>query len=326
MPRLTFSTADAPEGRAHDYYAGLVSVGFDVDEADPEFSAEITTYRLGKVIAHVSTVGAQTFRRTAERIAVDGLTHLTFQLQVDGDISGDFDGVPARAGPGEIIVADLSRPLVMRTTAVRVISIGIMKPTSGPLAQLGRGCHGVVLVGDAGAMLADYLMSLSRNLPTMPASAAEGAGSALVELLAAAVRGSDIATARDSRSGRVRDIIEARLSEGLTPARIAAEAGLSRAALYRLFEGSGGVAQVIWRRRLARARQALTDRGDNRSIAEIATAWGFSSEAHFSRAFRRQYGHTPTAARQGAFPLARTTPELAPNGASRFAAWVRELG
>jgi AraC-like DNA-binding protein len=31
----------------------------------------------------------------------------------------------------------------------------------------------------------------------------------------------------------------------------------------------------------------------NRSVAEIAFSWGFTSQAHFSRAFRAQTGLTP---------------------------------
>lgn len=326
VPRLTFTTEDAPAGRAHEYYAGLVAVGFDVSDAGPDFSAEVTTFRLGKVIAHVSRVGSQTIRRSAERIATDGLAHLTFQLQFEGSIAGDFDGVEAFAGPGEVIVADLSRPMVLRTSAVSVISIGMMKPGTGHLAQLGRAWHGAVLNGDAGAILADYLTSLARNLPTMHAAAAEGAALALVELLAAALNGAAGGAVRNSRSDRVRDYIESHLSEDLTPARIAAAAGFSRAALYRLFRGSGGVSQVIWRRRLARARQSLVDPSETRGVAEIAAAWGFSSEAHFSRAFRRQFGHTPTQARRGAAPVAHSTPTLAPETAPLFATWVRDLG
>ena len=40
-------------------------------------------------------------------------------------------------------------------------------------------------------------------------------------------------------------------------------------------------------------------RQSDRTISEIAFAWGFSSSAHFSRAFRKRFGVTPTAFRRG---------------------------
>jgi len=43
----------------------------------------------------------------------------------------------------------------------------------------------------------------------------------------------------------------------------------------------------------------------HRLLVDIAFAWGFNSQAHFSRAFRRKYGQSPSAFRQraGAAPL-----------------------
>lgn len=49
----------------------------------------------------------------------------------------------------------------------------------------------------------------------------------------------------------------------------------------------------IWTTRLDGCRGDLARRSD-RTISEIAFAWGFSSSAHFSRAFRKRYGVTPS--------------------------------
>jgi AraC-like DNA-binding protein len=46
------------------------------------------------------------------------------------------------------------------------------------------------------------------------------------------------------------------------------------------------VAGWIRSRRLARCRVALTDVRQDRTITEIATKWGFSDVAHFSRTFK----------------------------------------
>lgn len=73
---------------------------------------------------------------------------------------------------------------------------------------------------------------------------------------------------------------------------------MSRATLYRLFESIGGIAAYIQSRRLARAYAALVRPAHrHRRLYDIALDWGFVSEAHFSRSFRRAFGLSPSEAR-----------------------------
>jgi len=58
------------------------------------------------------------------------------------------------------------------------------------------------------------------------------------------------------------------------------------------------IADYIWTTRLDGCRGDLARRS-HQSISEIAFAWGFSSSAHFSRAFRKRFGLTPSAFRRG---------------------------
>jgi AraC-like DNA-binding protein len=63
------------------------------------------------------------------------------------------------------------------------------------------------------------------------------------------------------------------------------------------------------------------------SLARIAEEHGFESSAHFSRAFRQQYGHCP---RDAASASTATACERAPVGASGASAdplaqWLRAL-
>jgi AraC family transcriptional regulator len=61
-----------------------------------------------------------------------------------------------------------------------------------------------------------------------------------------------------------------------------------------------GVAEYMRRLRLDWAADCLRQEGD--SVAEIATAAGFSDQSHFTRRFRRHFGITPAAFRRGRKP------------------------
>jgi AraC-like DNA-binding protein len=92
----------------------------------------------------------------------------------------------------------------------------------------------------------------------------------------------------------------------LGPQAVADAVGLSLRHLSRLFSADGeSITQYIWSERLSRAYRELTDvRLRKTSIGEIAFRWGFSSQAHFSRAIRERYGASPMSLRDAADDVA----------------------
>ena len=98
----------------------------------------------------------------------------------------------------------------------------------------------------------------------------------------------------------VLDYIEARLGEPIYLSDLSALAGLSRIRFAAEFKDTTGLSPYayILRRRIARAQEML-GRVDC-SIVGIALDLGFSSQAHFTEAFRRIVGVTPGAWRKAA--------------------------
>ncbi len=96
------------------------------------------------------------------------------------------------------------------------------------------------------------------------------------------------------RRKRVAEFIEAHLSENLSLAAMAHEAGLSAHHFGKAFKGSFGVTPggYVTRRRIHRAKELLLS--DHQSITEIAYALGFCSHSHLSEAFRKATGMTPS--------------------------------
>lgn len=91
-------------------------------------------------------------------------------------------------------------------------------------------------------------------------------------------------------------------NSALSASSIAQSLHVSRRRLDLLFKRSTGspVSEWIRRRRLEEAANRLKDPAcAPRSITDIAFSLGFESIAHFARAFRKQYGCTPSQWRQG---------------------------
>jgi AraC-like DNA-binding protein len=97
--------------------------------------------------------------------------------------------------------------------------------------------------------------------------------------------------------GQAKAYIEQRLHDpDLRPSEVADAQFISVRYLQKLFQAEG-VTMLEWTRsaRLQRARRDLGDPAQgHRTIATIAASWGFRHPGHFRRAFRAEFGMTPT--------------------------------
>lgn len=168
----------------------------------------------------------------------------------------------------------------------------------------------------AGLLLSELLGSIVRNAPKI--------GDAdltrlTIELLGAALglnADGGMRTQPAQRTMSHRDItyfIDAHTdSTDLSPASIAAHFNTSVRQLYRLLQATGWTpASLIWARRLARAQEMLTQNTHHAQIIEVALACGFKDGAHFSRAYRKAFGHPPKAERNRAGAAPAPAPESA---------------
>jgi len=92
---------------------------------------------------------------------------------------------------------------------------------------------------------------------------------------------------------RVREYVEAHLSESMDLAELAGIAGLSVFHFARQFKQSAGVTphHYLVQRRVERAQDMLSR--TDLSLAEVALAAGFSDQSHLARHFRQMLGTTP---------------------------------
>jgi len=110
-----------------------------------------------------------------------------------------------------------------------------------------------------------------------------------------------LSSAKASALINVRAAIEARLADPRLDAEmVAAAAGVSvRYANALLAQEGTSIARLVQSRRLDRCHKALKDPLQaHRTVAEIASSWGFSDMTHFGRRFKAAYGVLPSELRR----------------------------
>ena len=83
----------------------------------------------------------------------------------------------------------------------------------------------------------------------------------------------------------------------LRPATLCRLVGMSRSNLYRLLDDAGGVARYIQTKRLLEARTLLSCPSDDKPISAIAEELCFADASSFTRAFKREFGRSPSEVR-----------------------------
>lgn len=304
---------------------------FDVSSPpEPEtFSGSAYTYLIGSVAFGGTQVDALAYERTPARIEADHIDHILIRL--------DFS---LERPEGVLRVIDLGQPISLPLAPMDCLCLFVPRDVMEIAAPGVERLHDRFIEEPRAEVLAGLMRGLAKAAPTLDRMEA----GAVVETLLAAFSislasppAADSPTdARDTALlRRAQRHIDANLSSrDLNPDRIANALGISRTSLYRLFRDRGGVADYVRRRRLRRVQSALTLPGETRRISEIAFEYGFKDEATFSRAFRRAFGYTATAAREAGTRL--TNPKIVgddahlhlspPDRPLMWGDWMNKLG
>jgi AraC-like DNA-binding protein len=250
------------------------------------------------------------------------------QLRVDGDESVDVHAgelVLLSHNDAHVFGSDLNTAPISAHTIIQ-------PPPGGSIARIKHGGGGEatqILCGFLGSEISfsPLLASLPRVLKLDLRATASGAwiessfrfavseiaagrmGSATViaklsELLFVEAVGQYVATLpperrgwlaglRDPQIGRALALLHGRPTEDWTADALAIEVGMSRSVFAERFTSLVGQPPMhyltLWRMHLA----AQLLREGHESVAQVAVAVGYESEAAFSRAFKRQFGTSP---------------------------------
>jgi AraC-like DNA-binding protein len=171
----------------------------------------------------------------------------------------------------------------------------------------------------AARMLGGMLPRMAASANDISAEDAPRLEAALSSMLTACLMGLEMrpATTRQqleaARRARVVALVDTALGEAeLSPAMLVQRSGISRSELYRCFAPIGGIARVIQQRRLRQAYRELVRADAPPSVSRIGEAVGFYDPSSFTRAFRREFGCTPSEVLMRRAPQAsRAAPGLA---------------
>lgn len=348
LPSTLFDTGLLTGTEPFEAWRDSISVLFDVAPVHVRgggsgFRAAVQATHLGQLLLGDLHFGGQQFARSQSRLARDGLDHYLVQWYRSGGFVGQRDGrADIAVNAGDIVVFDLARSQatlarpshVMSLIVPRALADEVMGP--GPAPDL----HGTVLRAGSplAGLLGDHLLSLHKRLPSIALADAPAVSLATAQMVAACVRPS-ARTMAEARGGlqavtldRIQHYITRHLGAPLSPEVLCQTFGISRAALYRMFEPLGGVAHYVQQRRLLMAYHALANPANRRlRVAEVAARAGFASNAHFSRAFRAAFDVAPSDVRPpaprnpwraGDAPTADADGQAS---SAEYAAWVRSL-
>ncbi|EED36765.1 helix-turn-helix- domain containing protein, AraC type [Luminiphilus syltensis NOR5-1B] len=160
-----------------------------------------------------------------------------------------------------------------------------------------------------GAVLRNFVFSLAkelRNVQQAPAELSEN----LVNMIAMAFSSSimleqigDHSVVRDSLKRRIVQYIDNNLCNSeLSNQQVAEAQNISTRYLHKLFQGeTETIHSLILTKRLEKSAMLLKDSAyAGHSIEKVAYSVGFSSPAHFSKAFKKYFGQSPSECRYDA--------------------------
>jgi len=269
---------------------------FPSGERSAGFAAAFSSWTLGElVLTHVVYSGApgRQWRHRPKSYLDHWCVVLARTLAADGT---------ARE---ELSFRSLALPYEGQAQDSEVITLYLPRDQRPVEKQRLDGAHGVEVSRDFAPLLSGYMDNLVRHLPHVTPEHAADLEMPTRALIAACIT-PPLAYQEPMRSAlgaalvdRARAVVRQNMAApDFGPERLARLLAMSRSKLYRLFESSGGVAHFINRERLHEAHYRLSSHYETLSIHAIGSEVGFVDHSTFSRAFRREFGYSPTEARE----------------------------
>jgi AraC-like DNA-binding protein len=292
-----------------DRMIGVVNLQTTRDERGQPFRGWIDRYTVGEFLFADCHTDRVTQDRTIARISQDNARSIVFHVFFESAAGSELVFPGKRKDTvleGGIFAVDLDQPVQFRRAPCRHVTIFLPRTVLADVFPDASALHGRVLSPHLPVVryLTGRVLSFAAQIHYMAPWDAHRVLRETVLLIAGAfaeqagLSGSKPALARAMAFDEARRYVRANLhDDDLSPERVVASLGISRPAVYRLFQHEGGLGAYIRHARLRAAADELVA-WPGISVQDIAYAHGFRSASDFSRAFRRAYGLAPQDLRQ----------------------------
>jgi AraC-like DNA-binding protein len=300
------------------------------------FLAEHTAWNLGGAVFVQQRTGAYSYARPDAMLRNSPIDHWQIIIPRSGKSWTEVDGNVVLGEPGRAVLRSLGYPFSGRATESECLTIYLPRRLFENCPSILDAANNRSLLGNVGDLLLDYVNSVEARLDSL----GEGEPQLIVHMIRDLVYGclsksgtrdadTELEARRVALVERIRQYVQANVgAQDLSVDTLAKAVGVSRTKLYHLYKSEGGVLRYVQRRRLLAGHVALSDASDRRHISEIAESVGFSSAASFSRAFKKEFGYSPSAAAKAApsadlvVPVSRADQ----GGDASFENWLTSLG
>ncbi len=333
-----FTTRGLPKPQQYEAWRGWHDRTFDGSPdrpAEEGFLAESKILRTeGFALVRVSAPAMKVVR-TKTLIRRNPVDHFVVTLGRGGTTTLNAENTTLDVPAGAPFVVSLGHEMLSARGPGERLQLYLPRDNFRDIAPVLDAARGTVVSGPLATLLAEFLELLERNLQQTDVANHGPLKDAVGSMIAACIAPSPnrIAAARSEldagRLEKVRRVVRRELrSPSLGPALLCRLVGASRSSLYRLMESQGGVTRYIRRRRLLESHAALCDLVGDKSIAAVAEELCFADASEFSRAFKREFGASPSdvraAARAGLIPSA-TSKASAGGKAATFSDCIQAL-
>ncbi len=259
------------------------------------------TLTLSKLVSFASESRIEVVRGSAE-LRGDQRDQFMLFLVYCGDVGFAQNGRTARLKSGDMVIYDQARPFTLEFGGdTRQIIVSIPRPLmASRLHDVERfTARPIASASKLGAMTATVVRQLVEFETSLDEDIANRVGGSALDILAAALETELSGDAEGdgrhhARLTRVKRYVVANLHDPeLTIESIAAAQNLAPRTLHRLFSAEGTTPiRWLWQQRLSASYKALAE-GHTRHVTDAALSFGFTDLSHFSRAFKKTFGHAP---------------------------------
>jgi AraC-like DNA-binding protein len=304
MQAETFSTGNLPVPQQFDAWMGWFDGVFDVvphDSPRNGFCAMSQSWQIGGCMLSRVYAPAIRVERKITHVHRNPLHHWVITLSRRATSMVSSGDTTLSVPPGTPFILSLADELTSERPEDQRLQLYLCRDRFADLAPALDRARGTALNTTLGILFADYLVLLERILPDVAPDDLPRLSDAIGAMVAACLAPEQDRTESAEpqidlvRRERVRHVIRKYLrSPALGPHLLCRSLKMSRSKLYRLMDSEGGVVRYIQRERLLEAYALLSDPSVDRPITAIAEGLCFADTSGFSRAFRREFGTSPS--------------------------------